>query len=121
MIVAFHSSLMLSSRFFGPYKILALVVLVVYKLELPAGSQIHNIFHIGMLEKQLGLVTPAATNIPPVTDTSEILPQSEKVLDSRVVRKGKSPHKTLVLIKWAGCTNQRCNLRKPFMFFEDLS
>jgi len=44
--LAFQSSLKLSPRFFGPFKILARVGTVAYKLDLLVGAQIHNVFHV---------------------------------------------------------------------------
>ena len=100
--VAFHSSLKLSPRFFGPYKVLARIGLVAYRLELPAGSQIHNVFHVSQLKKHWGPMVSASVTLPPVSDSATILPQPESILDRRVIQKGKYRPKTEILVQWAG-------------------
>lgn len=79
----------LGPRFYSPYQIIGKVGSVAYRLALPPGSQIHNVFHVSMLRKQLGPVySPISSQRPPVSDDSIILPQPEAVLDRRVIQKG---------------------------------
>ncbi|RVW26324.1 Transposon Tf2-12 polyprotein [Vitis vinifera] len=75
---------------------------VAYKLALPLGSQIHDVFHVSLLKKHLGPVTATSTQLPPVSDTSTVLPQPEAVLDRRVIHKGKYRPKSEILVKWVG-------------------
>jgi hypothetical protein len=41
-------------RFYGPHIVIMRVGELAYELELPEGSNIHNIFHVSCLEKALG-------------------------------------------------------------------
>nr|XP_034886896.1 uncharacterized protein LOC118027607 [Populus alba] len=101
--VAFRSSLKLSPRFFGPFKVLARVGAVAYKLDLAAGAHIHDVFHVSLLKKKWGpVVDETVITLPPVSADEVILPEPELILDSRVVQKGKYRPKTEVLVQWKG-------------------
>ncbi|KAL9408367.1 hypothetical protein AB3S75_046848 [Citrus x aurantiifolia] len=100
--VAFRRSMKLAPRFYGPYQIVEKVGAVAYKLALPPGSQIHNVFHVSLLRKHAGTNAPASTQLPPVAEDSTILPQPEAVLNRRVIRKGKYRPRSEILIKWKG-------------------
>ena len=100
--VAFRASLKLSPHFYGPYQILARVGIVAYRLDLPAGSCIHNVFHVSLLRKHLSVTPIASPDLPPTSDDSTVMPQLEVVLDRRIIHKWKYCPKTEVLIKWKG-------------------
>ena len=44
----------LKPRFYGPYRVIRKVGEVAYELELPEGSQVHNVFHVLRLKKAIG-------------------------------------------------------------------
>ena len=100
--VAFKKSLKLSPIFFGPYQIIEKVGPVAYRLFLSAGSNIHDLFHVSLLCKNLGSITPTSAQLPPVLDASTLLPQPESILAQRVIHKGKNRPSTEFLVKWLG-------------------
>lgn len=97
--MAFRGSMKLAPHFFGPYQIIEKVRMVAYRLALPSGSQIHNVFHVSLLRKHLGTITLTSTQLPPIIDDSIILPQPETILDRRVIHKGKYYLKSEILVK----------------------
>ncbi|GJT13662.1 putative ribonuclease H-like domain-containing protein [Tanacetum coccineum] len=92
----------LAPRFFGPYKILNRVGPVAYRVELPPGSLIHDVFHVSLLRRFVGTAPEViqVTQDEPVV--SPTLMQPEEILEERVVQKGKYRPKTELLVKWRG-------------------
>ena len=100
--MVFQGSLKLAPRYFEPYKILARVGTVAYKLELPAASLIHDVFHVSLLKKHLGPDVPISPSLPPTNVDSVILPLPEAMLDSSVIQKDRYRPREEILVKWAG-------------------
>ncbi|RDX60911.1 hypothetical protein CR513_60908, partial [Mucuna pruriens] len=74
----------LSPRFYGPYKILAKVGAVAFKLDLPPHSRIHPVFQVSQLKKALH-PTQLAQLLPEVlTEDHELQVTPESVLDCKV-------------------------------------
>lgn len=55
----------LASKFYGPFKVVARVRKVAYKLELPPTSTIHLIFHVSMIKRKLGNQQALMPQLPP--------------------------------------------------------
>lgn len=62
--VVLRHNLELANKYYEPYKILGMIGKVAYKLELPAGTKIHNVIHDCLLKK----------NISPSHTPNSILP-----------------------------------------------
>jgi hypothetical protein len=88
-----------SMRYFGPFAIIAKVGTVAYKLELPTTAKIHPVFHVSQLKEFMGGAEEPYIPLP--ITTTDIVPTfvPNKVLDSRMIIKGRMsmPH---VLIQW---------------------
>ncbi|XBI49267.1 hypothetical protein VPH35_112861 [Triticum aestivum] len=99
--VARRSNQKLSYKFFGPYKVLARVGAVAYKLELPPGSQIHPVVHVSMLKKAMPATVIVQPDLPSTCASLECPPQPLQVLDSNHISAGNSTVE-LVQIQWTG-------------------
>lgn len=89
----------LAYRYYGPFSVLQKLGAVAYKLDLPATSQIHPVFHVSQLKPFTPNYTPVFTELPTLTDLSVQGTEPLQVLDRRMVKKG---HKAIVqvLVRW---------------------
>lgn len=71
----------LSSRYYGPFEVLAKIGQVAYKLKLPDSSSIHPVFHVSCLKSFRGSLPHTSTlpNLPPASTE----PSRHTVLDNR--------------------------------------
>ena len=102
--LATRSSQKLAPRFYGPYKVIAKVGKVAYKLELPQDCRIHPTFHVSLLK--LCPDPNVQQRHPPDEWSTEVdVKEPERILQQRVGRRKKRII-TEVLVQWKGCLEE---------------
>ena len=92
----------LSTKFYGPFQVLAKVGKVVYTLQLSPQAQIHATFHVSQLKGFRG-VLPAQPHIPEWLQGSnvKVARKSVAIFDRRLVKYGNGA-KVKYLVQWEG-------------------
>ena len=67
----------------GPYKVLQKIGTMAYKLELPASSQVHPIFHVSCLKKVIGENILVQTILPELDEEGKVILEPEAVTETR--------------------------------------
>lgn len=86
----------LSPRYYGPYPIAAKIGAVAYKLDLPAHSRVHPVFHVSLLKKAIGTDFQAQPLPEVLNEDHELVAEPEAVV---AVREDTMGH-IEVLIQW---------------------
>ena len=99
--VANRLCLKLAAKYFGPYKVLAKIGSVAYKLELPAGAKVHPTFHVSQLKKHVGKATTQYQL--PLMDADGMLAKEPVAILDRRMNKCRGRVCTEVLVRWSNC------------------
>jgi hypothetical protein len=90
----------LGFKYFGPYKIIARVGKVSYKLQLPESSKIHPVIHVSQLKKAIHPTDTVSAELPvSLLDVSAVQPV--RILEDRLVRRGGKQVPQL-RVEWSG-------------------
>ena len=83
----------LSPRYYGPYKVLQKISTMEYKLELPASSRVHLVFHVSCLKKVIG------DQLPQLDEEIKIILEPKAVMETRT-QQLRNRYISEYLIKW---------------------
>ena len=70
-------------KYYGPYKVLQKIGTMAYKLELPASSRVHPVFHGLCLKKVIGENLSVQTILPELDEEGKIILEPEAVIETR--------------------------------------
>jgi hypothetical protein len=74
----------LSPKYYGPYKVLQKIGTMAYKLELPASSRVHPVFHVSCLKKVIGEKILVQTIFLELDEEGKIILDLEAITDTRI-------------------------------------
>ena len=86
----------LGPRYYGPYKVLEKIGSVAYRLQLPAGARLHDVFHVGLLKPFVGDPPEQIKPLPPIHHGRACI-EPDKVLRGRLARGTYE-----LLVQWKG-------------------
>ena len=89
----------LSPKYYGPYKALQNIGTMAYKLELPAASRLHPVFHVSCLKKVIGDKLPIQTILPEIEEEGKIILEPGAVIETRT-QQLRNQSISEYLIKW---------------------
>jgi hypothetical protein len=90
-----RQSIKLTSKFYGPFRVLQKVGTLAYKLLLPDGVNIHPVFHVSQLKKHLGTRVVPQLGLPLVSVDGKIHTAPLQVLETRSL-----PRNGVLVTQW---------------------
>jgi hypothetical protein len=67
-----QNALKLTSKCYGPFIILQKIGTIAYRLQLPPGTEIHDVFHVNQFKMHLGKEAIPNPKLPLVTSSGKI-------------------------------------------------
>ena len=102
-----RNALKLSSKYYGPFRVLQHVGNVSYNLQLPPGTLLHDIFHVNQLKKHLGLAAVPNPRLPLLTEDGKIKIAPVAILQYRQIPRSAGDYNVPVpqwLVHWENLT-----------------
>jgi hypothetical protein len=89
----------LSPKYYGPYKVLQNIGTMAYKLQIPASSRVHLVFHVLFLQKVIGDKIPVQNIFPELDEEGKIILEPQPIIDTRILQL-RNRSISDYLIKW---------------------
>jgi hypothetical protein len=86
----------LGPKFFGLFMVMECIGAVACKLQLPEGTRLHNVFHVGVLKKFYGTPPKTSGQLSPIKHGRACV-EPEEVFKSRLAHGRRQ-----LLVKWKG-------------------
>ncbi|KAK1607721.1 hypothetical protein QYE76_031394 [Lolium multiflorum] len=99
----------LGPRYAGPFRVLEHIGTLAYRLELPAGSRLHDVFNVGLLKAYRGDPPSAPPALPPILD-GRLEPAPASV--ARVMKAQQRRGVWHVLVHWTGMPEDEATWEK---------
>jgi hypothetical protein len=99
----------LGPRYAGPFRVLERIGTLAYRLELPAGSRLHDVFNVGLLKAYRGDPPSAPPALPPTSD-GRLEPAPASV--ARVLKAQQRRGVWHVLVHWTGLPEDEATWEK---------
>jgi hypothetical protein len=80
----------LNQKFYGPFEILQKIGTCAYRLNLPAGSTIHPVFHVSLLKARIGHDQLVSQALPLFENQTETLQLPQKILARRMIKRNNT-------------------------------
>ncbi|GJV38796.1 hypothetical protein Tco_1417236 [Tanacetum coccineum] len=82
-----HKQHKLTQKYYGPFRIIAKMGKVAYKLELPIDAQIHPVFHVSQLKEHIGETPLTPGRLPHCNNEGLISVAPYAILDRLMAKK----------------------------------
>ncbi|XP_073354880.1 uncharacterized protein [Aegilops tauschii subsp. strangulata] len=81
----------LSCKFYGPFMVAERIGTLAYRLQLPADSSIHPVFHVSQLKPYTPDYTPVFSEPPQIPDLVTGNAEPVAIVERRMMKKGDAP------------------------------
>ncbi|XP_075083578.1 uncharacterized protein LOC107770618 [Nicotiana tabacum] len=98
--IALRKNVNLSSKYYVPYKVLARIGQVAYKLELPPDSKVQPVFHVSLFKRKVGNMVVMQTVLPSTSEDGYFLVKPVAILQRQMVKKNNAVV-VKVLVQWS--------------------
>jgi hypothetical protein len=109
MALGLQNALKLTSKFYGPFRVTHRVGGVAYRIQLPEGTKLHDVFHVNQLKKHVGPNAVPSPLLPVLTPEGKIKVAPKEILQCMQIPRSAGEYNIDVdqwLILWENLSHQ---------------